>query len=76
MGIAIITKWIGPTNTKGSRVKASCEKGSVTLNWTYDLDVKGNHHRAAMALADKLGMVGNWTAGELKDGYAFVALEP
>lgn len=28
---AIVTKFLGPTNYRGSRVKATCQAGSVTI---------------------------------------------
>lgn len=52
---AIATKYIGPTDYKGSRVKATCEAGSITLHWDDAADSLVNHDRAAVALADKLG---------------------
>jgi hypothetical protein len=60
---AITTKYIGPTNTKGSRVKASCQAGSLTLEWNdaYNSDV--NHSNAARALANRLGWTGEWFGG-------------
>jgi hypothetical protein len=47
-GIAIVTKFLGPTNTRGSRVKATTPSGqSVTIDWDHALDSEGNHNRAA-----------------------------
>lgn len=47
-GIAIVTKFIGPTNTRGSRVKATLPSGkSVTIDWDHALDSTDNHNRAA-----------------------------
>lgn len=51
----IRTKWLGPTNFMGSRVKASCEAGSITLPWDSSLDVDDNHIKAIEALQEKLG---------------------
>lgn len=51
---AIETKYIGPSNVRGSRIKASAEGvKSVTLSYSHGLNSEGNHDRAALALAEK-----------------------
>lgn len=60
---AIVTKFIGPTNSRGSRVKATAAAGSVTLSWDYSLNHEANHDAAAKALADKFGWKGQWHGG-------------
>jgi hypothetical protein len=50
---AIVTKFIGPTNHRGSRIKATAQAGNVILSWDYALGVTGNHRAAALALANK-----------------------
>lgn len=65
---AIVTKYLGPTNARGSRVKATCQAGSVTLSWDDALDSEANHHAAAQALARKLGWSGRLIGGGLPDG--------
>jgi hypothetical protein len=52
---AIVTKYFGPTNHHGSRVKATCTAGSHTMSWDDELDVDANHDAAALALALRLG---------------------
>lgn len=47
---AIITKYIAPTNTRCTRVKAECERGKITISWNAALDVGGNHRAACDAL--------------------------
>lgn len=71
---AITTKFIGPTNVRGSRVKAKASAGSITLNWDHALNVETNHARAAQALADKYNWNGQWFQGGMPDdsGYCFV----
>lgn len=51
---AIETKFLGPTNTKGSRVKAKCWLTSVTASWDHSLNVEENHHAAIEALICKI----------------------
>jgi hypothetical protein len=72
MYCAITTKYFGPTNSRGSRVKAKCDAGSVTVAWNYSLGIPGNHRAAAKALADKMGRTGAWVGGSIGEGYAFV----
>ena len=50
---AIITKYIGPTNTRGARIKASCQRGSITIAWYYALNADENHAEAKNALVEK-----------------------
>lgn len=74
---AITTKYLGPTNSRGSRVKASAQAGSITVEWDDALNPPDNHAAAALAFAQKYDwdkhakrMIG----GALPDGsgYAFV----
>ena len=54
---AIVTKYSGPTNHRGARIKATAhtgQGGSITVPWDYALDDSANHRGAAIALADKL----------------------
>jgi hypothetical protein len=54
MNYAIVTKFLGPTNTRGSRVKAFLPSGlSVTLSWDHALNSQENHHKAAKACVQK-----------------------
>ena len=66
---AIETKYLGPTNSRGSRVKASCQAGSVTVGWDDALDVDPNHDAAARALIAKFGWQkhGKWFRGARPD---------
>ena len=77
---AISTKYLGPTNYKGSRIKASDEDGnSITIGSPHEANMGPDAHSvAALALCRKMG----WTyqehrfthllAGGLKDSYVFV----
>jgi hypothetical protein len=72
----IVTKFLGPTNFRGSRVKASAEAGSITLSWDYRKNIDDNHVAAARALAEKLEWAGHWRGGALPgSSYAFVRTE-
>jgi hypothetical protein len=82
--VAILTRYVGPTDTKGSRIIASVPErlsrpgalstGAYRLTISYDSgrSSAANHADAAAALADRLGWTGRLTGGATGDGYAFV----
>jgi hypothetical protein len=79
---AILTKYIGPTSTKGARVKAWAAKGlaPVTVSWDSALGVEDNHAWAAFQLRKRHGWGGpqnRWQGGALPDGtgYCFVQID-
>lgn len=52
--IAIHTKYIGPSNTRGSRIKAFTTSGfSVTIPYPHDLSDEVCHFEAVKALVKK-----------------------
>jgi len=53
---AITTKYLPQTNYRQSRIKATCEAGTLALPWNYSMNVEDNHHACAVALTVKL----NW----------------
>jgi hypothetical protein len=61
---AIKTKYLPATNFKGSRIKASCEAGSITIPYPYELSGDKVHIFAATELCNKLG----WNILELHTG--------
>lgn len=66
---AIKTKYLCPTNFRGSRIKASCQAKSKTFSWNDSLNSSANHVKAAKALATELGWnYGVWVGGDLPDG--------
>lgn len=77
---AIVTKYIGPTNTRGARIKAKCDTGSITIPHPHALSGAAVHEAAVAALLVKLGWTpenghqGDWACGALPNqaGYAFV----
>ncbi len=50
---AIETKYIGPSNYRGSRIKATCERGSITISYDDALNSDEAHIAAADALVAK-----------------------
>jgi hypothetical protein len=49
----IVTKYLPATNFKSSRVKAECERGSLTLSYPHELSGEDIHVWAANQLVDK-----------------------
>lgn len=72
---SIITKYLGPGNVRGSRMKATAAGGcSKTVPYDDALTQDGNHAAAAQALATQLGWRGTWVRGYLEDATVFVLL--
>lgn len=75
----IHTKYLGPTNHRGSRIRATLAEGwgikTLTLNYDPALTSLANHKAAAQALADKLGLLGKWYRYSGANCYVFVRAE-
>jgi hypothetical protein len=70
---AITVKYLSPTNTKGTRVKASDGDGnSVILPKDYALDSYEMAQKAAVRLCEKMDWHGVIEGGYTKDGMVFV----
>jgi hypothetical protein len=66
---AIVVKYLGPTDFRGSRYKASAQAESLTLASDERYGPEVNSRRAADALIAKLGWrYGEWLEGALPDG--------
>lgn len=72
---AIVTKYLGPTNHRGSRIMAKAEGGHQTIV-SYDggLTTEENHQAAAETLKTAAGWAGELVGGGMPDGagYCFV----
>ena len=77
----IITRYLGPTNHRGSRIKATSWRASVTIPYPHELDTGRAHRAAAEALCAKMantsigGVSYYITAGAdlpAGNGYAFI----
>ncbi|WGM47666.1 hypothetical protein KOAAANKH_02548 [Brevundimonas sp. NIBR10] len=77
LGFHVRTKFMGPTNHRGSRVKATTVTGkSVTLDWDHALNSGDNHAAAFAAICMKTGRVVTgpvYVNGGFDDGYVFMA---
>lgn len=51
---AIITTFLPPTNTRGSRYKAACDAGSIIVSANHTLNITENHIAACQALQRKI----------------------
>lgn len=73
---AIVTKYAGPTNHRGSRVICRAQAGRYTYPWDDALGVAENHRQAAEAFAARFGWLDHSTmaGGAMPDGkgYCFV----
>jgi hypothetical protein len=71
--IAIETKYLGPTNTRGSRYVAyTCNGHRLSMSIENDKDATQNPGIVARALADKMGWKGQLIGGGTKAGMAWV----
>lgn len=76
---AIETKYMGPTNTRGSRILAKGNDKRVTVSYPYDKSGE-DVHRVALAaflesceyLTDEEKNANNWIGGSTSTGYVFV----
>ncbi len=55
MKLQIKTTYIGPTDTKGSRIKATFNGKSLTIPYDYSLNSYDLHFKAARMFAEKHG---------------------
>ena len=74
---AIITKFLPCTNTKGSRIKATCQAGSIIIDYPHELSGMACHAKAAYALLSKMHWDYKLVGGQLPShDYSFVMLDP
>lgn len=69
---AIVTKYLGLTNHRCARVKATAQVGSVTVAWDDDADTDDNHERAAAKLAHQFDWLASRVVGDKRLGYRLV----
>ena len=50
---AIITKYIGPTNSRGARIKAECARGKIFFSYPYELSGEAVHRAAVYELVHR-----------------------
>ena len=73
---AILTRFICPTDTRGSRYSAfDLDRNRVVVEADHALDSGENHRRAAEALCAKMGWKGKLASGATREGFAFVFVD-
>ena len=65
---AILIKFLGATNTKGTRIKASVVSSSVTVPLDYGAGHEQSIRQAVDALLNKLEWSGEYIIGRLTNG--------
>ena len=73
-GFVIETRYLGPTDTKGSRVMATSRRDTslhhrITVAYQHELDTEGAHRYAAEALIRKIEREGLREASGGHDGW-------
>lgn len=73
---AITTRFVGPTNSRGSRIVARCEAKRIIVECDDSLDAAANHAAAALQLMNTLGWSehNSLVMGGTGDGYVFVQI--
>ena len=73
---AIITRFHGPTNSRGSRISATAEAGRVYVECDDALSIAQNHAAAARKLAFKFGWLAynDFAMGGTGGEFVFVAI--
>jgi hypothetical protein len=52
---AIPTRYYGPTNFKGSCIRAKCEATSIRMSYDHSVNIEENHKKACTLLMQKMG---------------------
>jgi hypothetical protein len=69
----ITTRYLGPTNYRGSRIKASDQDGNkVIMTYRDEFNSEENHKTVAKALCEKMGWFGKLFGGYTKNGMVWV----
>ena len=66
---AIRTRYHGPTDTRGSRISAKCEAGTIYVRYDHALNIDGNHKAACEAMTRELGWRGPNYAPMVEGGF-------
>lgn len=71
----IRTRYLAPTNTRGARIRASCEASAIIVHWNYEFNIEDNHADACSALQAKLGWTSDRVGGCYRDAYYWVEVQ-
>lgn len=64
---SIVTKYLPPTNCKGSRYKATCAAAEITVSANHALGIDDNHEAARRELCRKMAQTCHDTYGSPLD---------
>jgi hypothetical protein len=53
---SVVTKYLGPTNSRGSRIKAICDRGTITIPYPDQLSRDAIHIAAVRALVNRFAV--------------------
>lgn len=68
---AIVTRYKGPTNVRGSRLIVTAQCGRMIISWDHSLTTEDNHRAAAEAFAARWGWTDILRGGALPDGHSY-----
>ncbi len=70
---AIQTRYVGPTDTRGSRIIADDNEGNrAIVSYPHELSSLAAHAAAVRALCERMGWTGTYIPGPLKAGYLWL----
>ena len=73
---AITTRYLGPTNYRGSRIVASDEDGHrAFVSYLCERSLDQNHDAAAISLCKKMAWYGTLVRGRIEHGNVYVFVE-
>jgi|688.fasta_scaffold2260611_1 hypothetical protein len=75
--LAIVTRYAGPTDTRGARILATWEMGRLSRPYFHALDEVENHRCAALDAFQRMGLDMSWLdmhSGPTDKGYAHVVV--
>ena len=78
MTIVLTTRYFGPTDTIGSRIRVSIGTKKRYISWDYALNLEENHRAAAMAVLEEFHP-GTWEVNQASlpttnhEAYVFIA---
>lgn len=75
----VTTKYFGPTNHKGSRIKATAKRvsKSVTIPYPYELDAREAHQTALAELCTRNNWpLSEWITEPNENGTGYVFIRP
>lgn len=73
---AMTTKYFGPTNHRGARIRVKAQVGTAFFPWDYALNSTQNHTKAMRLFAQKQAWNADFHVGSLPCGTGYVGVYP